>query len=339
MFQRLPTPEPRISLRARFGIHSGGQLARDVGKILGRIGSNTRPVLDWSTAGFARPDLSLPAYAGFVPTDGIAPIYNFFDRTGGGRGFAGIVTRRLARDFRGGRLTYDEHDGTDFVCPPGTPLASAAPGVLVAVRETFLRGGLTACVDHGHGVITQYTHLSRMVASVGQTLERGETVALSGSAGIDMLSGFPWVPPHLHFMVWVRGRPVDPYLPSGEPARAGSWMHGNDPRPSGPLDDDAHPAGIDAVAVNKEALAAVIARCQDKEVRQEIEGARHAATQLALLEDSLHHDRHAWPAACAVDACRPAADATAVRLTLPMPSSLYRSARASDAPWTAPRSS
>jgi hypothetical protein len=252
---------------------------------------------------------------------------------------AGIVTRRLARDFRGGRLTYDEHDGTDFVCPPGTPLASAAPGVLVAVREMFLRVGITACVDHGHGVITQYTHLSRMVASVGQTLERGETVALSGSAGIDMLSGFPWVPPHLHFMVWVRGRPVDPYLATGETARAGIWLHGNDPRPSGPLDDDAHPAGIDSIGVNTDALAALVARCRDPEIRQEIERARHVATQLALLEDSVHHDRHAWPTDAVVDACRPAGDASAVRLTLPMPSSLYRSARPSDAPWTAPHSS
>jgi len=339
MFQRLPSPTPRISLRDTFGIPHGGKLARDLGTILARIGKNSRPVLDWSTAGFARPDLSLPAYAGLLPTDGIAPIFNFFDRTGGGRGFAGIVTRRAARDFRGGRLTYDEHDGTDFVCPPGTPLVSAAPGVLVAARETFLRGGLTACIDHGHGVVTQYTHLSRLVAEVGQPIDRGETVALSGSAGVDMVSGFPWVPPHLHFMVWVRGRPVDPYLAAGEAARAGTWLHGRDPETTGPLDDDPRPLKLDDVTVNQTAMGAVLARCTDAEVRKEIEAARHPATRLALIEDSVHHDRHAWPEGCDVDACRPPADATAVRLTLPMPASLYRTARAADAPWTRPRSS
>src|SRR5207248_2581223 len=152
------------------------------------------------------------------------------------------------------RLTYDEHDGTDFVCPPGMPLASAAPGVVVAVRDVFLRGGLTVIVDHGAGVVTQYTHCSKVIAEVGQPLLRGEVVALSGTSGIDMLSGFPWVAPHVHFMVWVRGRPVDPFVLRGERDRAGTWLHANDPRPSAPLADDPAPPRLSNVRVNADAI-------------------------------------------------------------------------------------
>jgi murein DD-endopeptidase MepM/ murein hydrolase activator NlpD len=336
MYQRAPLPVNAAPLLARFGIRGARQVAHDVRTLLSRMGTHGPTVLDPSTAGLFRPDLSLPAYAGLVPTDGVAPIFNLFDRVGGGRGFAGIVTRRRARDFRGGRLTYDEHDGTDFVCPIGTPLACAAPGVVVALRDRFLRGGLTATVDHGHGVTTQYTHLSRAVAEVGQPLRRGETVALSGAAGIDMVSGFPWVPPHLHFMVWIRGRPVDPYPAEGEPGCPGTWLEGGNPRPSAPLPEDSAPVALSEVAIEVTALAALLARCLDPAIRAELESAPHPATRLALLEDSLHHDRSAWPEGLSAAVCRPAADAAAVRLTLPLPAAIYRGARPVDSRWTGP---
>lgn len=154
-------------------MRGGAQVARDLRTVLSHLPSRDRFAFGLSSAGFFRPDLSLPAYAGFIPTNGISPIYHFFDRVGGGTGYCSTVTRDRARDYRGGRLTYDEHDGTDFVCPPGTPLACAAPGVLVATLDRWLRGGLTACVDHGHGVVTQYTHLTAVSAEIGQPLRRG----------------------------------------------------------------------------------------------------------------------------------------------------------------------
>jgi murein DD-endopeptidase MepM/ murein hydrolase activator NlpD len=334
MFRRLEPPRPPPSFAQQFGLHSAAQVARDVGTILARMGD--RPVLNLSVFGFFRPDLSLPAYAGFLPEDGVSPIYHFFDRVSGGRAYRGIVTRDRCADHRGGRLTYDEHDGTDFVCPVGTPLACAAPGVVVAVRESFLRGGITASVDHGHGVMTQYTHLSRMVAEVGEPLPRGGTVALSGSAGLDMLSGFPWVPPHVHFMVWVRGRPVDPYLAAGEAAREGTWAHGNDPRTSGAMAGDAKPLDLGELPVEEGVVEAIAGRCLVPAVREELERARTAGERLAVLEDSLHHERDAWPEGIDVGACRPESDATQVKLTLPLPVSLYRSARAADVRRTAP---
>ena len=94
------------------------------------------------------------------------------------------------------------------------------------------------------------------------------------------------------------------------------------------LADDEGPARLDAVAIDDVALEALVSVCLDPEIREELEKAPHAATRLALLEDSVHHDRHAWPKGTRPERCRPQADATRVRMTLPLPGSMYRGARA-----------
>lgn len=343
-YRRFRPEAPLPPLADRFGVRSGGQVWRDLRTVAAHLLGEGRRLpahqrrfgLGVSSLGLLRPDLALPAYAGLLPRDGLAPVFNLFDRVGGGAGYRARVTRDTARDHRGGRLTYDEHDGTDFVCPPGTPLACAAPGVLVALRDDWLRGGLTACVDHGDGVVTQYTHLSQPVAEVGQPLARGETVALAGMAGLDMAHAFPWVPPHVHFMVWIDGRPVDPYPALGESPRPGSWMHPDGPRPSGPLPGDTSPPRAEAIPVDEAALERVLARCRSAEVRAEIERAPSAAARAAIAEDSLHHQRFAWEPGTFGAALRPRGDAARVRLTLPLPASDYRGARFDDARWTRP---
>lgn len=337
MFRRTSVPSDLPGFVARFGVKSAGQLRETVRHVLSHQVDRERFVAGPSTAGFLRPDLSWPAYAGLVPKDGLSPVYHFFDRTSGGLGFAGLVTRDRARDYRGGKLTYDEHDGTDFVCPPGMRATSAAPGVLVAVRDRILRGGLTACVDHG-GVVTQYTHLAKVTAQIGQPLQRGEPVGLTGHAGFDMIIGFPWVPPHIHFMAWVLGRPVDPYLRPDEDEHAATWAQRNDPLPSdGALPGDPAPLTLADIDVDARAIEAAMRACRDPGILKELEAAPHDATRAAILEDSLHHDRPAWPDDARRLDLRPNGCRAKVRLTLPLPASEYRGTRVADAPWTRPR--
>ena len=336
-YRRLALREPLPPWPDRFGIRSGGQLLRDVWTVLRHQPTRDRYLFDLASVGLLRPDLAWPGFAGFFPADGIAPIFNFFDRTAGGREYRVTVTRARMRDWRGGRLSYDEHDGTDFVCPPGTPLVAAAPGVAVAVRDCWLRGGLTLCIDHGGGVVTQSSHLSRVLAEPGCAVRRGEVVALSGHSSLDMTQFFPWVPPHVHFMVWVHGRPVDPYLERGDLRTAGTWVHGNEPQTTnGPLPDDPSPTTIEVVPADPAAVERRLERCLDASIRSELERAPSVAGRVALLEDSFHHDRPAWPADVRLVPLRPLQDATRVRLTLPLPAELYRGAAPADAPWTRP---
>jgi murein DD-endopeptidase MepM/ murein hydrolase activator NlpD len=324
--------QPLPPFFSRFGIRSANQVGRDLGEVVRGALTQHRFQFGPSSAGLLRPDLSLPAYAGFVPDDGIAPIFNLFDRTGGGRHYSQRVTRKTARDFRGGRLSYDEHDGTDFVCPIGTPLTAAAPGTVVMIRDRWLRGGLTIAVDHGDGTTTQYTHCAKALLPIGERVERGQPIALSGAAGYDLVQFFPFIPPHIHFMVWIAGRPIDPFLADGESDRAGAWLGGM-PMASGPLpqDDLQDPSPVD-----ERALDELIEACTDPRVRQEIASERHRiATCAAILEDALHHERYAFPKEVCDRSVRPPLVAT-TRVSMPLPSSQYNGAFFADSPFTRP---
>ncbi|MCG9491561.1 M23 family metallopeptidase [Acinetobacter pittii] len=318
------------SLLEQFGIRGLTQIGRDLHTILREFNSAEGSLIDLSVVHHARPRISIPAYMGLIPDSGVAPIMNYFDRTVDGHSWERRVTKKLARDWRGGQLTYDGHDGTDFACPPRMAVVAAAPGVLVAVRDTFLRGGLTACVDHGNGVITQYTHLTKMVATIGQPLQRGDVLAWSGTAGLDMVSGFPWVAPHIHFMVWINGKPVDPFRRKDEPLRRVGWLRENEPETSGPLANDRPPLTLSDVSVNEAALEQVIAQCANAAIHAELSRAAHPATRLAIVEDSLQHDAEAWPQGLSNIPLRLDKDDTKIKLTMPLPASEYRTARPYD---------
>ena len=322
------------SIADRFGLRSRTQLGADLAEMISSGLRGERFQSDLSSIGHLRPGLSLPAYAGLVPDDGLAPIMNLFDRVGGGKDFTQRVTKRTSRDFRGGRLTYDEHDGTDFVCPVGTPLCAAAPGTVVLIRDRWLRGGLTVCVDHGSGVVTQYTHCARALLPIGAKVARGEPVALSGTSGVDLAAFFPWVPPHVHFMSWVRGVPVDPFVATGEDRLAGTWLHRDGPQPSAASTDSTSTLS----EVDLGAAQAIADACTDATVRAQAQQVRDEPASLAaLLDDAVHHDRFGWPEEVSPSTYRPLAPgAASVRLTLPLPDAEYRGARFADKKRTAP---
>lgn len=324
----MPSATPPLRLSETFGIRSPQQVLGDLGEILRDGVRGRRFQVGLSSAGLLRPRLSLPAYLGRVPSDGLAPIYNLFDRTGGGRFYSQRVSRARCRDFRGGRLSYDEHDGVDFVCPVGTPLVAAAPGTVVMLRDRWLRGGLTVGIDHGAGVVTHYTHCARALVGIGQPVQRGEVVALSGAAGIDLVQFFPWVPPHIHFMAWHRGRPVDPFERPGESSKV-PWSLRNTPSHQGAPSAEALPA-VSAVDLGE--LERATRACSDRNVRRELEAlANQPAAWAATLEDALHHQREAWDFRDVGFALRPPADDGApLRITLPLAREVYRGARFGD---------
>ncbi|MEE2523205.1 M23 family metallopeptidase [Pseudarthrobacter sp. J75] len=99
--------------------------------------------------------------------------------------------------------TGDFHRGTDFAAQCGTPVLAAATGTVTFAGWHPYGGGNRVVVDHGNGLETTYNHLSSFSAQVGQTVTRGDVVALSGTTGAS--TGC-----HLHFEVQVGGEVVDP---------------------------------------------------------------------------------------------------------------------------------
>lgn len=100
--------------------------------------------------------------------------------------------------YRWGRL----HAGTDVGVPIGTTVRASRGGQVITAGWL---GGYGNCViiDHGDGVATRYGHLSEVTVSVGQYVDQGEQIALSGNTGRS-------TGPHLHFEIRINGEAVDP---------------------------------------------------------------------------------------------------------------------------------
>lgn len=101
--------------------------------------------------------------------------------------------------FTGGE---EFHEGIDFASPRGTPVLAVAAGVVTwaGPRDGF--GNLVE-INHGNGFATLYAHNERLLVRVGQTVARGQTIALVGSTGRS-------TGPHVHFEVLHFGHPINP---------------------------------------------------------------------------------------------------------------------------------
>jgi murein DD-endopeptidase MepM/ murein hydrolase activator NlpD len=97
------------------------------------------------------------------------------------------------------------HSGMDIAVPQGTPVKAPAAGIVTfADPDLYLTGG-TVLVDHGHGVSSNFLHLSRIDVKVGQRIAQGDVIGAAGMTG--RATG-----PHVHWgMNWFDVR-VDPLL-------------------------------------------------------------------------------------------------------------------------------
>jgi len=97
------------------------------------------------------------------------------------------------------------HSGMDIAVPAGTPVHAPASGIVTfADPDLYLTGG-TVLIDHGHGVSSNFLHLSRIDVKVGQRVAQGETIGAAGMTG--RATG-----PHVHWgMNWFDVR-LDPLL-------------------------------------------------------------------------------------------------------------------------------
>jgi murein DD-endopeptidase MepM/ murein hydrolase activator NlpD len=96
------------------------------------------------------------------------------------------------------------HEGMDFRANIGTPVFATGNGT---IRFAGNRGtlGLLIEIDHSHGYITRYAHLSKLEPGIrsGTKVNRGDLIGYSGNSG--RVSG-----PHLHYEILKNGRNVDP---------------------------------------------------------------------------------------------------------------------------------
>lgn len=101
--------------------------------------------------------------------------------------------------FDGNQAT---HSGLDFAGAPGTRVLAVADGI---VSHAGPDGGYGRLIEitHGNGYVTRYAHNAKLLVEPGQTVKRGDAIALMGSTGRSTGT-------HLHFEVLQSGRSVNP---------------------------------------------------------------------------------------------------------------------------------
>lgn len=105
-------------------------------------------------------------------------------------------------DYFGSSRGSRRHAGIDLRNPKGTPIYSAADGVVIYVGSYGTFGNIIK-IDHGGGLQTYYSHCGEMYVSVGQTVSKGEHIAAVGRTG--NATGYI-----LHFEVRINGVAQNP---------------------------------------------------------------------------------------------------------------------------------
>lgn len=128
-----------------------------------------------------------------------------------GKGFARYPLQRQARvssPFNPNRRhpvtgRIRPHKGVDFSVSQGTPVIAPADGTVEKVAYQAGGAGRYVMLRHGREYQTVYMHLSKSLVKAGQTVKKGERIALSGNTGIS-------TGPHLHYEFHINGRAVNP---------------------------------------------------------------------------------------------------------------------------------
>lgn len=94
------------------------------------------------------------------------------------------------------------HKGIDFAGKMHGPVIAVAKGVVTFAGKKHGYGNVVD-INHGNGYSTRYAHNSKLLVSVGDTVEKGFQIAEIGSTGRS-------TGPHVHFEVLKNGRQVNP---------------------------------------------------------------------------------------------------------------------------------
>ncbi|MBQ7718027.1 MAG: M23 family metallopeptidase [Clostridia bacterium] len=126
--------------------------------------------------------------------------------------FSEPIAAGVSEGYSNNELVYSEtmkdyrtHSGLDYKADSGTPVFATAYGTVSSIEKDGSYG-LAVTIDHGGGLESVYASLGECCVSVGDTVERGDTIATVGdSASVESAEGS-----HLHFEVKRDGQTVNP---------------------------------------------------------------------------------------------------------------------------------
>jgi murein DD-endopeptidase MepM/ murein hydrolase activator NlpD len=104
--------------------------------------------------------------------------------------------------YEGREVDKQDHLGFDLASTQSAEIPASNNGVVVLARYFGIYGNAVV-IDHGHGLMSLYGHLSSIAVEEGQPVVRGDSVGRTGATG---LAGGD----HLHFTLLLNGLAVNP---------------------------------------------------------------------------------------------------------------------------------
>lgn len=112
------------------------------------------------------------------------------------------VTSKFGNRFHPTLKRWKLHTGVDLGVPSGSKIVAANTGVVLLAKYNVAYGNYVV-IDHGGGISTLYAHNKKLLVTPGQSVERGQVIAYSGSTGYS-------TGPHLHFEYRINGEYQNP---------------------------------------------------------------------------------------------------------------------------------
>jgi murein DD-endopeptidase MepM/ murein hydrolase activator NlpD len=107
----------------------------------------------------------------------------------------------LSQDFE----TENEeryHPGIDIACAEGTPVLATAVGEVIYAGSDETYGNMIV-IKHNDSITTVYGHNKELLVAVGDKVQAGSRLALSGNTGVSTA-------PHLHYEMRINDQPINP---------------------------------------------------------------------------------------------------------------------------------
>ena len=98
----------------------------------------------------------------------------------------------------------NRHGGMDIAAPEGSEVLAPLSGEIIIASNYFYKGNVIY-INHGAGLVSSYSHLSKIEIKNGDKVKKGELIGLIGQTG--RVTG-----PHLHWEVYLMGIAINPEI-------------------------------------------------------------------------------------------------------------------------------
>ena len=98
----------------------------------------------------------------------------------------------------------NRHGGMDIAAPEGTEVLAPLSGEIIIASNFFYKGNVIY-INHGAGLVSSYSHLSKIEIKNGDKVKKGDLIGLIGQTG--RVTG-----PHLHWEIYLMGIPINPEI-------------------------------------------------------------------------------------------------------------------------------